>query len=127
MKFARWTASIQVAVKDSSPRPIQPDKSVPRRRRKDCSWLQSFSKGRIMRVAISLCVVLLVLCQPSLFGSDAPPFRNSDELEDGQWLMAPKDYANTRYSGLKEITAENVDQLQVAWTFSTGVNRGQEA
>jgi glucose dehydrogenase len=43
--------------------------------------------------------------------SVAPPFRNSEKDEDGQWLTAAKDYANTRFSGLKEITPENVSQL----------------
>ncbi len=47
--------------------------------------------------------------------------------EDGQWLMAGHDYANTRFSGLDEITAANVAELKVSWTFSTGVVRGQEA
>ncbi len=41
--------------------------------------------------------------------------------------MAAKDYANTRYSGLQEITTQNVKNLRPAWTFSTGVLRGQEA
>jgi PQQ-dependent dehydrogenase (methanol/ethanol family) len=41
--------------------------------------------------------------------------------------MPAKDYASTRYSGLEEINAGNVKNLKVAWTFSTGVNRGQEA
>lgn len=47
--------------------------------------------------------------------------------EDGQWAMPAKDYASTRFSGLTEINTENVKNLRVAWTFSTGVNRGQEA
>jgi PQQ-dependent dehydrogenase (methanol/ethanol family) len=47
-------------------------------------------------------------------------------VEDGQWLMASKDYANTRYSGLEEITAGNVGRLQVAWTWSTGSPFGHE-
>ncbi|MFC7400578.1 methanol/ethanol family PQQ-dependent dehydrogenase [Chelatococcus sp. GCM10030263] len=47
--------------------------------------------------------------------------------EDGQWTMPAKNYASTRYSELAEINAENVKNLQVAFTFSTGVNRGQEA
>ncbi|WP_292554037.1 methanol/ethanol family PQQ-dependent dehydrogenase [Mesorhizobium sp.] len=47
--------------------------------------------------------------------------------EDGQWLMAAKNYASTRFSGLDEINAMNVKDLKVAYTFSTGVNRGQEA
>ena len=33
----------------------------------------------------------------------------------------------TRYSDLAEINTENVKNLQVAFTFSTGVNRGQES
>jgi glucose dehydrogenase len=43
-----------------------------------------------------------------------------------QWVMQAGDFANTRYSALKQITAENVGKLQVAWTFSTGVLRGHE-
>ena len=40
--------------------------------------------------------------------------------------MPAGDFANTRYSTLKQITADNVGKLQVAWTFSTGVLRGHE-
>src|SRR3954468_12249754 len=57
---------------------------------------------------------------PAPPASAAPP-------EDGQWTMPAKNYASTRYSDLAEITTENVRNLQVAFTFSTGVNRGQEA
>src|SRR5262249_55187137 len=42
------------------------------------------------------------------------------------WVMPTGNYANQRYSHLKQITAENVGKLQVAWTFSTGVLRGHE-
>ncbi len=52
--------------------------------------------------------------------SAAPP-------DDGQWTMPAKNHASTRYSELAEINTENVKSLQVAFTFSTGVNRGQEA
>jgi PQQ-dependent dehydrogenase (methanol/ethanol family) len=41
--------------------------------------------------------------------------------------MAAHDYANTRFSPLDQIDAENVSQLKLAWTFSTGVLRGHEA
>jgi lanthanide-dependent methanol dehydrogenase len=47
--------------------------------------------------------------------------------DDGQWTMPAKNFASTRYSGLDEINTETVRNLQVAFTFSTGVNRGQEA
>src|SRR5690349_8987070 len=47
--------------------------------------------------------------------------------DQNQWVMAPHDYANTRFSGLDQINAGNVGQLQLAWTFSVGADRGQEA
>src|SRR4051812_26675692 len=43
------------------------------------------------------------------------------------WPMAGKDFANTRYSTLSEINGKSVGGLRVAWTFDTGINRGQEA
>jgi len=48
-------------------------------------------------------------------------------IEDpNQWVIQTGDYANTRFSKLDKINASNVDKLQVAWTFSTGVLRGHE-
>lgn len=49
------------------------------------------------------------------------------EAEDGQWLMPAKNYASTRFSGLNEINTENARNLQVAWTFTTGLTSGHEA
>jgi PQQ-dependent dehydrogenase (methanol/ethanol family) len=46
---------------------------------------------------------------------------------DGEWPMAARDYASTRFSPLDQITASNVRNLKVAFTFDTGVDRGQEA
>ncbi|WP_428977092.1 methanol/ethanol family PQQ-dependent dehydrogenase [Breoghania corrubedonensis] len=42
------------------------------------------------------------------------------------WVMQLGDYSSTRYSKLDEINKSNVGNLQVAWTFSTGVLRGHE-
>ena len=42
------------------------------------------------------------------------------------WAMPTGDYANQRYSTLAQINKDNVGDLQVAWTFSTGVLRGHE-
>jgi PQQ-dependent dehydrogenase (methanol/ethanol family) len=42
------------------------------------------------------------------------------------WVIQTGDYANQRYSKLNQINRDNVDDLQVAWTFSTGVLRGHE-
>ena len=43
-----------------------------------------------------------------------------------QWAIQTGDYENQRYSELEQINAGNVGDLQVAWTFSTGVLRGHE-
>ena len=43
-----------------------------------------------------------------------------------QWAIQMGDYANTRYSTLDQINKDNVKDLRVAWTFSTGVLRGHE-
>jgi len=42
------------------------------------------------------------------------------------WAMQAGDFANHRYSKLQQINATNVNKLQVAWMFSTGVLRGHE-
>jgi PQQ-dependent dehydrogenase (methanol/ethanol family) len=42
------------------------------------------------------------------------------------WAMQAGDFANTRYSQLNQINKTNVNKLQVAWMFSTGVLRGHE-
>jgi PQQ-dependent dehydrogenase (methanol/ethanol family) len=46
---------------------------------------------------------------------------------DGQWVVAPGDTANTRYSELAEIDTSNVARLVPAFTFSTGIRHGHEA
>src|SRR5688500_9575680 len=43
-----------------------------------------------------------------------------------EWAMPGGDYANSRYSELTQITAENARNLKVAWAFSTGTLRGHE-
>ncbi len=43
-----------------------------------------------------------------------------------EWVMPTGNYANHRYSQLKQITSANAGKLQVDWTFSTGVLRGHE-
>jgi len=53
---------------------------------------------------------------------------SADSLDDGaEWRMPARDYANTRFSPLDEITPSNASQLQLAFSFSTGVEKGHEA
>src|SRR4051812_22315914 len=35
----------------------------------------------------------------------------ANEAEDGQWVRPAKNYASTRFSGLRDITADNVKNL----------------
>jgi PQQ-dependent dehydrogenase (methanol/ethanol family) len=65
--------------------------------------------------------VVLVFALSRLHGAE------TNSADDGQWTMPSKDFANTRYSQLAEINISNAANLKVAWTFSTGVARGQEA
>jgi len=44
-----------------------------------------------------------------------------------EWASPGKNPALTRYSELKQITAENVKDLKVVSSFSTGLNKGHEA
>ncbi|MEQ1709930.1 MAG: methanol/ethanol family PQQ-dependent dehydrogenase [Hyphomicrobium sp.] len=46
--------------------------------------------------------------------------------DPNQWAMQSGDYMNQRYSKLDQINKDNVKNLKVAWTFSTGVLRGHE-
>ena len=57
----------------------------------------------------------------------APVYAGKMEADDGQWVRPAKDYASTRYSSLDQINTSNAKQLKVAWTFSTGMDRGHEA
>jgi lanthanide-dependent methanol dehydrogenase len=76
---------------------------------------------RARRMAIFQALAVLGLAGTVLAASAAGP------ADDGQWPMAAKDYASTRYSALDQITPGNVKQLKVAFTFSVGVDKGQEA
>ena len=46
--------------------------------------------------------------------------------DPNNWAIQTGDYKNHRYSELDQINKDNVGDLQVAWTFSTGVLRGHE-
>ena len=81
----------------------------------------SHSACTIFRAVLSLWLLLNVN-NPISAASREP-----SAPDDGQWIRPAHDFASTRYSTLNQITANNIQQLKLAWTFSTGVNRGQEA
>ncbi len=69
---------------------------------------------------LALASLSLALLVPALGQIQNP-------ADDGQWPMPAKNYASTRFSALDQINAGNVKSLKLAWTFSTGVERGHEA
>src|ERR671926_161243 len=95
------------------------------------------SSSLVLRVLVALLILQTVSCSSNQNAPTPTPTptpligptgaRAADAQEDGQWPMPAKDYASTRYSSLGEINTGNVQNLKVAWTFSVGVNRGQEA
>jgi PQQ-dependent dehydrogenase (methanol/ethanol family) len=48
------------------------------------------------------------------------------QQKPGDWVSPARTYDAQRFSPLEQINASNVNKLQVAWTFSTGVLRGHE-
>jgi alcohol dehydrogenase (cytochrome c) len=46
---------------------------------------------------------------------------------DADWLMIRRTYDGWGYSPLNEITPANINRLQPAWVFATGVSSGHEA
>jgi PQQ-dependent dehydrogenase (methanol/ethanol family) len=99
--------------------------------------------SRVPRLAAAGSAFIACLCMlPSAFAAQRPhaqpkatPADSADTSEDlqtlakdpRQWPMAPRNYANTRYSPLDQVNTGNAAKLALAWSFSVGANRGQEA
>lgn len=77
------------------------------------------TKHSILAVAVAAAVTYTA-------SSVANPGLIELQQDPNQWVMPSGNYSSTRYSSLDQINAGNVKDLQVAWTFSTGVLRGHE-
>ena len=76
-----------------------------------------------MRPAVWVTGFLVLVLAVGAYGSQELLQLQTD---DKQWVMPGKDYSQTRFSTLSQITATNVKNLRPAWTFSTGTLRGHE-
>jgi alcohol dehydrogenase (cytochrome c) len=76
------------------------------------------------RAGQALAATMLMLVQGPAHGAEELIEMSRD---DAEWVMPAKNYASTRFSGLDQIDTENVHNLQVAWSFSTGLTSGHEA
>ncbi len=74
------------------------------------------------RLILGLGATLLLTASPLLANDSVKALQDDAK----QWGMQLGNYAGQRYSTLDQVTSENVDDLQVAWSFSTGVLRGHE-
>ncbi|MCO4318181.1 methanol/ethanol family PQQ-dependent dehydrogenase [Phyllobacterium sp. 21LDTY02-6] len=72
--------------------------------------------------ALAVCTMSVSLAGGALANDDLQALISNSK----DWAIQTGDYANTRYSKLNKINKDNVKNLQVAWTFSTGVLRGHE-
>jgi quinohemoprotein ethanol dehydrogenase len=59
-------------------------------------------------------------------GVDAARIMGADR-EPGNWLTYGRTYSEQRFSPLKQITDQNVQQLGLAWYFDLEARRGQES
>ena len=57
---------------------------------------------------------------------DDAALRKADE-RPGEWITHGRNYAETRFSPLKQINDGNIGTLGLAWSFDTETNRGLEA
>jgi PQQ-dependent dehydrogenase (methanol/ethanol family) len=81
---------------------------------------------RVFRKTIYVPLVAALMTCAATYGSFANEELQKLSSDAKNWAMPTGDYANTRFSKLNQITKDNVKDLQVKWTFSTGVLRGHE-
>jgi PQQ-dependent dehydrogenase (methanol/ethanol family) len=75
------------------------------------------------RMKILLATVAFVATASSAYANDEVMKLQKDP---NNWAMQLGDYSGKRYSPLDQINTQNVKNLKVDWSFSTGVLRGHE-
>ncbi|MCC6735700.1 MAG: PQQ-dependent dehydrogenase, methanol/ethanol family, partial [Bauldia sp.] len=77
------------------------------------------SKGATLKLSAGLAAIAAGTC---LSGT---AFANDDVMalaaDPGNVVMPNINYAGWNYSLLDQITLDNVDQLQIAWTWQVGI------
>jgi PQQ-dependent dehydrogenase (methanol/ethanol family) len=81
---------------------------------------------RVSGKSICIPIAAALMTCASAYGASANEELAKLAADAKNWAMPTGDYANTRYSKLNQINKDNVKNLQVKWTFSTGVLRGHE-
>lgn len=80
-----------------------------------------------MKLKSSVMAVIAVFLPIAAHAQGAP---GDDPMslqgDDSQWVLPAKNYSATRFSTLNKINPDNVKNLKVAWSMSTGTNQGHE-
>lgn len=86
----------------------------------------------VLLVDNTMKIKIIVVCAIWAYGSFASQaIHAAADLDKAManpnnWAHARGQYNNQGYSELNQINTNNVKNLKLAWTFSTGVNRGHE-
>ncbi|MBF6568794.1 MAG: methanol/ethanol family PQQ-dependent dehydrogenase [Candidatus Binataceae bacterium] len=80
---------------------------------------QSIHRNWVLFLVLACCLLVPILAQ-------ADSSLQKMSADSNQWVMPGGDYGVTRFSRLDQITTDNVKDLEVAWTMSTGTLRGHE-
>jgi len=83
---------------------------------------------QISRFAKQVSTSALVTAAALAVSSSAQANKELEQLakQNTNWVMQTKDYGSTHFSEMIDINANNVKNLKVAWSFSTGVLNGHE-
>ncbi|WP_446810979.1 methanol/ethanol family PQQ-dependent dehydrogenase [Methylomonas sp. 2BW1-5-20] len=83
---------------------------------------------QISRFAKQVTTTALVTAAAMSVSQSAQANKELEQLskQNTNWVMQTKDYGSTHFSEMIDINANNVKNLKVAWSFSTGVLNGHE-
>jgi len=84
--------------------------------------MQELDLRKVGKTAALVAGGILSVAQPALANKELEQLSK----QNTNWVMQTKDYASTHFSDMIDINANNVKNLKVAWSFSTGVLNGHE-
>lgn len=87
----------------------------------------------VFLLLLAACAAFLPQSEAQKKTADSPAQKIDDaalkkaDARSGDWITHGRDYAETRFSPLKQINDANASELGLAWSFNTDTSRGLEA
>jgi len=91
-----------------------------------CRWQLDSVLERLGKTGLLWLVLVVPATATTVAQVDHQRFLQADR-EPGNWLTHGRTYDEQRHSPLRQIHADNVAQMGLAWSFDTNTNRGLEA